>query len=124
MILLALATCETRDWERGHGRARLSRGAWSGRFSCDLDARNGPIPAHIESLFPDLWDVSTWNLAPLSPLTATFTQSFSPSVESYTQDIPRYSTGLWVQDDWTVTPRLTLNLGRSDASMATESTNA
>ena len=31
-----------------------------------LDLRNGPVPANIESLIVDVNDVSTWNLAPLS----------------------------------------------------------
>ena len=72
-----------------------------------LDATGGPVPANIESLFPDLFNVSTWNLTPLSPISKTWRQSFGPIGDR----IPRYSTGLWAQDDWTVTPRLTLNLG-------------
>jgi hypothetical protein len=73
----------------------------------ELDATNGPTPANIESLFPDLFDVSTWNLTPLSPLSRTWRQPFG----TFSYDIPRHTTGFWLQDDWTITPRLTLNLG-------------
>ena len=85
------------------------------RCEGELDVTNGPIPANIESLFPDIWDVSTWNLAPLSPLAVRWRQPFGTEFGS---SIPRYSSAAWVQDDWTVTSRLTLNLGvRYDVEM-------
>ena len=47
-------------------------------FSCrycmgNIDAQNGPVPANIEDLFPVWNDVSTWNLAALSPITRRYT---------------------------------------------------
>jgi hypothetical protein len=78
------------------------------RCEGELDATNGPVPANIESLFPDLFDVSTWNLRPLSPLAVRWRQPFGIQFGS---SIPRYSSAVWLQDDWTVSPRLTLNLG-------------
>jgi hypothetical protein len=77
---------------------------------CDgeLTASAGPVPANIESIFPDLYDVTTWNLAPLSPISVRWRQDFGNSFRSV---IPRYSTGIWFQDDWAMLPRLTLNLG-------------
>ncbi|MBI4486238.1 MAG: TonB-dependent receptor, partial [Acidobacteria bacterium] len=72
-----------------------------------LIATGGPIPANIEALFPDLFDPSTWNLAGLSSISRTWTQGFGAAGSA----IPRYSSAVWVQDDWSVTPRLTLNLG-------------
>jgi hypothetical protein len=77
------------------------------RCEGELLADNGPVPANIESLFPNLFDVSTWNLTPLSPISVRWRQSFGPGGSA----IPRYSSAAWVQDDWTVSPRLTLNLG-------------
>jgi hypothetical protein len=77
------------------------------RCDGELDATGGPIPANLESLFPDLFDASTWNLAPLSPISRSWSQLFG----SVALVIPRYTTGVWVQDDWTVSARLTLNLG-------------
>ena len=78
------------------------------RCEGSLDATGGPIPAPMEQIFPDLFDATTWNLNLLSPISVRWRQSFAPSNSS---NIPRHSTGLWVQDDWTLTPRLTLNLG-------------
>jgi hypothetical protein len=78
------------------------------RCDGELTATGGPIPANIESLFPDLFDASTWNLAPLSPISVRWRQAFQDTYRLYN---PRYSTGVWLQDDWSVTQRLTLNLG-------------
>ena len=38
-----------------------------------IDAQGGPIPANIEALFPVWNDVSTWNLAALSPIVRRYT---------------------------------------------------
>ena len=75
-----------------------------------LDATGGPIPDNdtLASLFPDLFDPSTWNLAPLSPLAVRFDQQFFTSNTSL---IPRDIFGFWAQDDWDVMDRLTLNVG-------------
>jgi Carboxypeptidase regulatory-like domain/TonB dependent receptor-like, beta-barrel len=73
----------------------------------ELDARGGPVPANIGSLFPDLWDFSTWNLNPLSPITVRWRQGIGQ--QGFTT--PRHVYGIWVQDNWTLTSRLTLNLG-------------
>ncbi|MBI2186188.1 MAG: carboxypeptidase regulatory-like domain-containing protein, partial [Acidobacteria bacterium] len=37
-----------------------------------IDARRGPAPANIETLFPDWRNADTWNLAALSPLTRRY----------------------------------------------------
>jgi hypothetical protein len=71
------------------------------------DATVGPIPANIESIFPDVLNADTWNLAALSSITRSVQGIFGKPDTL----IPRYTSGVWVQDDWTVTPRLTLNLG-------------
>src|SRR5256712_8360226 len=72
-----------------------------------IDATNGDIPANLVTLFPDINNADTWNLAPLSPITKTFLQG-TGTFKYYNQ---REVGAAWVQDDWTVTPRLTLNLG-------------
>jgi hypothetical protein len=77
------------------------------RCNGTLDAQGGPIPANIESLFPNLMDVSTWNLAPLSSITRKYTLG----VGTFREYAPRDVYAGWVQDDWAITPRLTLNLG-------------
>ena len=38
-----------------------------------IDARQGAVPANIESLFPDPWNADTWNLAAISPNVRTYT---------------------------------------------------
>jgi len=77
-----------------------------------LDAQGGPIPANIESLFPNQFDSSTWNLAPLSPISRFWRQG----VGQFDFTLARNIFGAWAQEDWTLTPRLTLNLGvRYDA---------
>ena len=80
----------------------------------ELDARGGPIPANIEALFPDAFNVDTWNLTALSPITRRYTIGVGNFDLIYTQ--PKFGT--WIQDDWHVTNALTLNLGlRYDLSV-------
>ena len=85
-----------------------------------IDARNGPVPANIESLFPDPFNADTWNLAAISPLVRTY----SIGVGNYaTHDVrPQYAG--WVQDDWQIASNLTLNLGvRYDLSVNANGNN-
>src|SRR5262245_33285618 len=72
-----------------------------------IDARGGPIPANLEALFPDPFNVDTWNLAPLSPITRSYTISTGHYVVP--QDSQKIAA--WAQDDWQIAARLTLNLG-------------
>ncbi len=72
-----------------------------------LAAQNGAIPANIASLFPNLSNPGTWNLAPLSALSTTWTQGFG----NYDAVAPKQQFAVWAQDDVTMSPRLTLNLG-------------
>ncbi len=71
------------------------------------DARGGNVPANIESLFPVWNDVSTWNLAALSPIVRSYTLGVG-QLKAYA---PLKIFSGWIQDDWQITPRLTLNLG-------------
>ena len=88
-------------------------------FSCrvcvgTIDAQGGAVPANIEQLFPVWDDVSTWNLAALSPIV----RSYQVGVGDFTYLSPRHIYAGWVQDDWTIGTRLTLNLGlRYDLSL-------
>ena len=72
-----------------------------------LQANSGALPANLATLFPNILDASTWNLAPLSPITARWRQA----VGNFNMSIPHSNMAAWVQDDWTITPQLTLNLG-------------
>jgi carboxypeptidase family protein len=73
----------------------------------NIDATGGAVPANIEDLFPVWNDPYTWNFAALSPITVQYTQR----VGAFNFEDPRHYGAAWFQDDWTVTSRLTLNLG-------------
>ena len=80
-----------------------------------LDATLGPVPANIGELFP-VWDnPSTWNLAPLSPITRSYTLAVGEfdihCVESPNCRRRKPEVAAWFQDNWTLNSRLTLNLG-------------
>jgi hypothetical protein len=78
----------------------------------ELDVTGGAAPTNdqMRQIFPDPGNPSTWNLAALSPIAVRWNFMFvgknPPEVE-----IIRNSSGVWFQDDWRVTERLTLNLG-------------
>lgn len=77
-----------------------------------VDARNGPVPANIESIFPDAFNADTWNLAAISSIT----RSYSIGVGDFNVHLYSKKIGGWAQDDWHLTNELTLNVGlRYDA---------
>jgi Carboxypeptidase regulatory-like domain len=79
-----------------------------------IDAQGGPVPDNIEDLIPVWNDVTTWNLAALTPITRRYT--FGAGLFRYAFD--ENNTAAWIQDDWAITPRLTLNIGlRYDLAM-------
>ncbi|MBI3049233.1 MAG: TonB-dependent receptor [Acidobacteria bacterium] len=79
---------------------------WCNRCAGVLVTNSRP-PANVESLFPVWNDVSTWNLAPLSPLVIRYEESFGDHSMTRRRDVFAF----WLQDDWAATSRLTLNLG-------------
>ncbi|MBC7926388.1 MAG: TonB-dependent receptor, partial [Bryobacteraceae bacterium] len=79
------------------------------------------VPANLPAVFPTWNDPRTWNLSAVSPLVSSYVQGFG----NFNIDIPRNIVGFWVQDDWKVTRRLTLNLGiRYDNDLGIWSTPA
>jgi hypothetical protein len=74
----------------------------------NIDARGGNIPANIEALFPDPFNADTWNLAALSPITRRYTVG---TADSWVIPTDLNKSAFWVQDDWRISDRLTLNLG-------------
>jgi hypothetical protein len=63
--------------------------------SGEIDARRGPVPANLPALFPDVFNVDTWNLAAISPLVRTY----RIGVGDFTLDYLQPKFGAWVQDD-------------------------
>jgi hypothetical protein len=80
---------------------------WNNAADGVYDARGGPVPANIESLFPVWNDPSTWNINALSPIAVRYYQSFGKW--AWTNETPQ--VGSWFQDNWHVNSDLTLNLG-------------
>ena len=74
-----------------------------------IDARGGPVPANIQEIFPVWNDASTWNLAALSPITRRVNHGVSSTNFIYHPTTNMASA--WLQDDWRLGDRLTLNLG-------------
>jgi hypothetical protein len=81
-----------------------------------LDASLGPVPANIGALFPVWNNTSTWNLAPLSSITRSYTRAIG-TFEIHCLDSPstcrrrKPDVAAWFQDNWNVTSALTVNLG-------------
>jgi Carboxypeptidase regulatory-like domain/TonB dependent receptor-like, beta-barrel len=85
-----------------------------------LDLQGGPVPSNLESLIGDVNDVSTWNLAPLSSIARSYSRAIGMSQSPYsrptgnhgfTEYAPRHDVAFWIQDDWQISRKLTLNLG-------------
>jgi hypothetical protein len=72
-----------------------------------IDAQGGPIPANIQDLLPVWDDASTWNIAALNSITRRYTIGVGKFALAFNE----HDIATWMQDDWSVTQRLTLNLG-------------
>ncbi len=75
----------------------------------EIDARNG-LPANLPALVPDPFNVDTWNLAAVFVDYANLPNRRRRLLARSTLQ-PKF--GAWVQDDWQISDRLTLNLGRA-----------
>src|SRR5260370_6018422 len=90
--------------------AEYLRTAYTGIFQQNL---RGTVlsfsadPSSYAAVFPKWNDPSTWNLAAISPLAVSYVHGFG----NFNIDVPTSTLGAWFEDDWKVTPRLTLNLG-------------
>jgi hypothetical protein len=85
---------------------------YSGLFQQNIRGRVTSFSSAVSSLnlasiFPTWNDPSTWNIAALNPYALSYVQGFG----NFNINIPTNSIGAWVQDDWKVTRKLTLNLG-------------
>ena len=76
----------------------------------NIVARGGPLPsvAQMTAWFPSAFNVDTWNLNALNPITQRYVVGISDDFP-VRHEHPKFAT--WLQDDWAATDRLTLNLG-------------
>jgi len=72
-----------------------------------LSFSSGVSSLNLAQVFPVWNDPSTWNIAALGPYVTSYTQGFG----NYLYSLPTNALGWWFQDDWKVSPKLTLNLG-------------
>ena len=75
-----------------------------------LVAQGGAIPANIAQVLPVWNDASTWNLDLLAGVAQRYELSVTDTKAFY-REIPQHLYAGWIQDDWTVSSRLTINLG-------------
>jgi hypothetical protein len=75
-----------------------------------LVAQGGAIPANITQVLPVWNDASTWNLDLLAGVAQRYELSVTDTPQFY-REIPQHLFAGWIQDDWAVSSRLTLNLG-------------
>jgi Carboxypeptidase regulatory-like domain/TonB dependent receptor len=71
-----------------------------------IDATLG-LPPNLPQIFPDPFNVDTWNFAAISP----YVRSYIIGAGDFNVNIYQKKVAAWVQDDWKRTDRLTLNLG-------------
>ena len=75
-----------------------------------LVAQGGAIPANIAQVLPVWNDASTWNLDLLAGVAQRYELSVTDTKAFY-REIPQHLYAGWIQDDWTISSRLTVNLG-------------
>jgi hypothetical protein len=73
-----------------------------------------PNPAQMQAFFPDPFNADTWNFNAISPWVTTY----SIGIGDFNVHLRSKKFATWLQDDWNISNRLTLNLGvRYDLEM-------
>jgi hypothetical protein len=75
-----------------------------------ITANNGPVPANVEQILADAFNADTWALNQLSSITANYQVGVSDE-STFLTPLYMWKYGAWVQDDWRIGGRLTVNLG-------------
>jgi hypothetical protein len=78
-----------------------------------LTAQNGrPTYEELLAALPVWNDASTWNIDLLAPYSQRYSLGTAPAnIQGFYREIPQNLYAGWLQDDWTINSRLTLNLG-------------
>lgn len=82
----------------------------TGLFQQNIRGQANPLsaaPSNLTAQVPTWNDPKTWNLGAFSAFTNSYVQGFG----NFDIDIPRNVMGFWVQDDWKMSKKLTVNLG-------------
>ena len=66
-----------------------------------------PTADQMQAWFPNPFNADTWNLAAISPWVTTY----SIGVGDFNVHLRSKKIAAWLQDDWNISDRLTLNLG-------------
>ena len=75
-----------------------------------ITANNGPVPANVEQILADAFNADTWALNQLSSITSNYQVGVSDE-STFLTPLYMWKYGAWVQDDWRMGGRLTVNLG-------------
>lgn len=78
-----------------------------GTVTVSTDPTKFATPRSWDSVFPNQLDPSTWDYTAISPYVTSYTQAFG----NFDVNIKRNQLGFWLNDDWKLAPRVTLNLG-------------
>jgi hypothetical protein len=75
-----------------------------------ITANLGPVPANVEQILADAFNADTWALNALSSITSNYQVGVSDE-STFLTPLHMWKYGAWVQDDWRIGGRLTVNLG-------------
>ena len=83
----------------------------AGICSPRIIAQNGaPTSINMVAAFPVWNDAATWNLNLIAPLSQRYEWT-ATNVPDFYRDMPQDNLAAWIQDDWSIGSKLTVNLG-------------
>lgn len=90
---------------------------WCNRCNGRMELSGTLAPANLGDFFPSALDASTWNIDRFSSNITRYDQA----IGTFDYNTLRHLFSFWVQDDWQMSDRMTLNLGlRWDADIGVQ----